>query len=166
MKASDLKGRAVITVSDATKVGQIDDVFFDASYRKVLGFGVKSGGMFRHMEAVPRANVTAVGTDAVTIPNPEAVNTPDRFPDLAGAPTLSAAKGTKVVTEGGELLGTIGELDLDDEARSVTSYILAVPLLDRLRHREPSFSADQVTSLGEGGIMVVSNVVAELVKEN
>lgn len=47
MKASDLKGRAVVTLTDAAKVGTIDDILFDAEYRAVLGFRVKRARLAR-----------------------------------------------------------------------------------------------------------------------
>jgi uncharacterized protein YrrD len=70
-------------------------------------------------------------------------------------------QGTKVVTEGGELLGTITHLELDDEARRVTAYRLAASLLDRVLLRAETFvEADEVLRLGEGGIMIVADAVA------
>lgn len=159
MKASDLKGRAVVTLSDAAKVGQIDDILFDAAYRRVLGFRVKKGA-FSKAEAFTRESVSGVGADAVTVSGPDAINQEERLADLAGAASLSQAQGTKVVTEGGELLGTISELELDDAARNVTSYTLSAPLWDRIRGNEPRIAADQVLRLGEGGIMIVPNAAA------
>ena len=163
MKATDLKGRAVVTLADAAKVGQVDDVLFDAAFRQVLGFRVKQG-TFSHTEAVTRANVAAVGADAPTVPSPAAINAEDRFAEIAGAATTTQAHGTKVITEGGDLLGTIAELELDDEARTVLSYTLAAPLLDKLRQRVPTFDAAQVLRLGEGGIMIVPDALAAEVR--
>ena len=163
VKASDLKGRAVVTLSDAIKVGRVTDVLFDAAYREVLGFRIKAG-TFSRLEAVTRANVTGVGHAAVTVRSPDVINVEERLSDLAGAVTLSRARGTKVVTEGGELLGTISEIELDDEARTVTAYRLAPRLGDRLRRREPRIEARQVLRLGEGGLMIVPNSVAERIR--
>lgn len=161
MKASDLKGRAVVTLSDAAKVGQVDDVLFDAEYRKVLGFRVKQGGLLARSEAVSRESVAGVGADALTVTSPEAINAEERFAGFVGAATLGQVKGTKVVTEGGDLLGSVDELELDDEARAVTAYTLAAPLLDRLRHNQPRIPAQDVLRLGEGGIMIVPNATGE-----
>jgi uncharacterized protein YrrD len=163
MKATDLKGRAVVTLSDAIKVGRVDDVLFDAEYREVLGFRIKTG-TFSRPEAVSRANVTGVGHAAVTVRSPDVINLEDRLIDLVGAATLRRARGTKVVTEGGELLGRIDEIELDDEARAVTAYTLAAPLWARLRRREPRIEAQQVLRLGEGGLMIVPNAVAESIR--
>jgi uncharacterized protein YrrD len=163
VKASDLKGLAVVTLSNAIKVGRVTDVLFDAAYREVLGFRIKAG-TFSRLEAVSRANVTGVGHAAVTVRSPDVINVEDRLRELAGAVPLSRARGTKVVTEGGELLGTIGEFELDDEARAVTAYRLAARLQDRLRRRELRIEARQVLRLGEGGLMIVPNAVAERVR--
>ena len=91
MKASDLKGRAVVTLSDAIKVGRVDDVLLDAGYREVLGFRIKAG-TFSRLEAVSRANVTGVGHAAVTVRSPDVINVEDRLSALAGAVPLSRGR--------------------------------------------------------------------------
>jgi uncharacterized protein YrrD len=161
MQASELKGRAVVVLSTAEKVGQVDDVLFDAQYREVLGLRVKKGGLFGKTEALPRDSVSAIGVDAVTVPSPEVINDQERFAQLTGAATLHQVEQTKVVSEGGELLGTIAHLLIDDDARKVTAYALTSSLRERvMRHEETSVKADEVLRLGEGGVMVVSNAVA------
>lgn len=160
MYASDLKGRAIVTLSNAEKVGTVDDVLFDTQYRQVLGLRVRKG-LLNHSEAVLREAVSAIGDDAITVPSPDALNEEKRFPELQRAASLEQVHNTKVVTEGGQLLGTVGDLEVDDEARTVISYALAAPLLDRLRHREAHISAHDVLQIGGGGIMTVKNSVAE-----
>src|SRR5687767_9707914 len=58
VKASELNGRAVLVLSQAAKVGHVDDILFDAPYRRVLGFRVKRGGLFGPREAVSRERVS------------------------------------------------------------------------------------------------------------
>ncbi|MGI9149592.1 MAG: PRC-barrel domain-containing protein [Chloroflexota bacterium] len=162
MQASELKGRAVVAVSNAEKIGQVVDVLFDAAFRQVLGFRVKKGGLLGKTEAVPRDSVNAIGADALTVATPDVINDQDRFAELAGAATLTQVEGTKVVTEGGELLGTIAHLEIDDDARKVRSYTLSASLLNRvMRQEDESVKADEVTRLGEGGIMVVADAVGK-----
>ncbi len=161
MEASELKGRGVVALSNAEKIGQVDDVLFDAEFRQVLGFRVKKGGLLGQTEALPRDSVTSIGADALTVPSPDAMNDQERFAVLAHAATLSQVERTKVVTEGGELLGTIAHLEIDDDARKVTAYALSSSLMERvMRHEEAFVKADEVIRLGEGGIMVVPNAVA------
>lgn len=165
MKASDLKGRAVLTLSDAAKIGQIDDVLFDSDYRNVLGFRVKQS-LFGKSDAVARDSVTGIGADAVTIASPDLLNEEGRIESLSISTSLSKVRGTKVVSEGGDLLGVVDEIELDDSALNVTAYILEAPLLDRLRHRAPRIDAAEVLRLGEGGLMIVPNSVADALKTN
>jgi uncharacterized protein YrrD len=160
MQASELKGRAVVVLANAEKVGQVEDILFDAPFRQVLGFRVKRGGLLGKTEAVPRESVTSIGSDALTVASPEMINDEERFAQLGGAATLGKVMGTKVVTEGGQLLGTISQLEIDDDARSVTSYVLSASLVDRvMRHDEEAVQAGEVVRLGEGGIMVVADAV-------
>ena len=59
------------------------------------------------------------------------------------------------------MLGTIAHLEIDDDAREVTAYVLSSSFRDRLmRHATESVKADEVLRLGEGGVMVVPNAVA------
>ena len=88
------------------------------------------------------------------------INDEERFADLAHASTANQAERTQVVTESGELLGTIAHLEIDDDARQVTAYTLSSSMMDRvMRHDTESVKADEVIRLGEGGIMVVPDAV-------
>ena len=59
MRADALKGRDVVALTTAEKIGQVDDVLFDPQYREVLGFRVKQGGLFGQTEALLRDAVKA-----------------------------------------------------------------------------------------------------------
>lgn len=160
MQANELKGRGVLALSNAEKIGQVEDVLFDAQFRQVLGFRVKRGGLFGKPQALLRDSVTSIGAAALTVQGPDVINDEERFADLADASTLSRVEGTQVVTESGELLGTIARLEVDDDARKVTAYTLSSSLRDRvMRHDTEAVKADEVIRLGEGGVMVVPNAV-------
>lgn len=160
IRASTIKGLAVLTLSDATKVGQVDDVLFDTEMRHVLGFRVGTG-RFKPAEAIARADVAAVGREAVTVAEPAAVNQEASLPALAQVQALGQATNTKVVSDGGDLLGTIADVELDDDVRVVTGYVLAGSVWERLRRQEPIISAQRIVRLGSDGIMVVPQDVAD-----
>lgn len=155
MNAKDLLGLAVITLSNAHKVGTVDEVLFDPEYRQVLAFRVKEGGLLRHDEAVPRGEVTAIGNDAITVSGPSSINRVDRYPALADARTLKDLLGMKVVSEQGTVLGTVGHAQLDAQARMVERYVLDTSLLERPRREEHAILPDQVVRLGQDNIMIV-----------
>ena len=160
MRADELKGRGVLALSNAEKIGQVEDVLFDAQFRQVLGFRVKRGGLFGKAQALLRDSVTSIGAAALTVQSPDVINDEERFTELGHASTLSQVERTQVVTEGGELLGTIAHLEVDDDARQVTAYALSSSFNDRVMgHDTESVRADQVIRLGEGAVMVVPNAV-------
>jgi uncharacterized protein YrrD len=163
MNASDLKGRAIVTLSDAAKVGQVDETLFDSQYRTVVGFRI-STGVFHPNEAVLRSQVSAIGADAITLPNPSALNHEDRFPELQNAVTLGRVVGSKMVTPGGELIGTVSAVTVDDQAQNVVGYTLATSILDRMRHGKPQIGVGEVTSVGADGIMLITESAADAVR--
>jgi uncharacterized protein YrrD len=155
MRARSLMGRAVVAISDAGKVGSVDDVLLDATARAVVAFNVKGRALSRGA-ALPRDEVAAVGPDAIMVPAPTALNEFKRLPALDGALRLRKLRGTRVVTEGGELRGTVSDLEIDGEARRVLSYVLRGSMTQRLGHSEPTIPAWQVTHRRDGGLMVVA----------
>lgn len=166
MNANDLRGRAVVTLTNATKVGEVDDVLFDPEYREILGFRIKtSGGLIKHREAVPRENLSAIGADALTVAGPDSINSEDRFDQLLGAVTLKQVDGTKVVTESGQLLGVVRAVEIDDAVQNVLGYVLSGSLWERVRHRQPYFAADKVLRVGDAGIMIVADATAQEIEQ-
>lgn len=66
MKFSELKGRAVINLEDARKLGTIEDLMVDAASHHIMSIKVRTG-MFHSPQVIPVADVKNVGSDAVTI---------------------------------------------------------------------------------------------------
>ena len=66
MKFSELKGRAVVNLEDARKIGTIDDLMVDAESHHIVGIKVRTG-IFHEPQIIPVADVKNVGGDAVTI---------------------------------------------------------------------------------------------------
>jgi len=161
MHISELKGIAIVTLADASKVGTIDDILFDAQYQTVLGFRVKQGGIFSGTVGLLRSSISAIGKDAVTIASADALNDESRLADLAATVSLQTIQGTKVVTESGDFIGTIYDIEVDEEIRQVTAYILDASFIDRIRHPAPQFTPDHVVQIGSGGIMTVNSGVVE-----
>lgn len=160
IRVHDLMGRAVVSMSNASKVGAVDDVLLDAGGRDVVAFRVKSGGPFHRGAALVREQVTAVGPDAIMLSTPTALNEFKRLPGLVDAVRFDKLRGTRVVTEGGELLGTVSDLDVDGEARHVLAYVLRGSVMQRLRHRQPTIPVWQVTHRSNRGLIVVGENAA------
>jgi sporulation protein YlmC with PRC-barrel domain len=60
MKFSELKGRAVVNLEDAKKLGTIEDLMVDAESHHIVSIKVRTG-MFHAPQVIPVADVTNVG---------------------------------------------------------------------------------------------------------
>src|SRR5512132_2953851 len=66
MKFSELKGRAVVNLEDARKIGTVEDLMVEPESHHIVSVKVRTG-MFHAAQVIPVADVKNVGGDAVTI---------------------------------------------------------------------------------------------------
>ncbi len=120
MKFSELKGRAVINVEDAEKIGEVENLLLDPGSRKVIGWKVKTAGLFSTPISVTAQQIINIGPDAVTIKidtaKPlETKNEPETV-------ELTAIMGNKVVTDAGVLVGEVHDVLVDPVSGAITGY--------------------------------------------
>lgn len=126
LRASDLRGRAVVDVDSASKLGEIDDVLLDVGGRRLAALLVSKGptilGGGQH-SAVPAEAIFAIGPDAVTVRG-SAIRS---VVPGESATRLSQITGRKVVTESGRYLGTFSDALLDPSGQHLAGFPLAPP---------------------------------------
>jgi len=122
LKWSELKGRAVIDIMTAKRVGSVEDLVLDQQTYQINGLKFKSG-LFSATQTVPVEAIKGVGDDAVTLQVEKellpASPTEQPPPDL---PTLSRIIGNSVVTEGGKHIGEISNVRLSLQPLAITGY--------------------------------------------
>ena len=162
--AHELKGRDVMTIADARRIGKVDGVLFDRDWTRIVAFRVRRR-LSSHRMTVARDDVTAVGPDAIMVPAPDLLDNTARRDELAHTVKLDKVHHIRVVTKGGRELGKVGGLEVDRDARYVTSYVLRGSFRQRLRHRSPAIPVRQVVHLGDRGLMVVEDEAAAVLGE-
>src|SRR5438105_10507288 len=94
MKFSELKGRAVVNLEEARKIGEVDDLLFEPDGHRIVSLKVKTG-LFGAGQVVSTDDVKNIGADAVTVSGgadlarvtPDtAVSGPDPGPSSPGLP--------------------------------------------------------------------------------
>jgi sporulation protein YlmC with PRC-barrel domain len=93
MKYSELKGRAVINLEDASKIGEVEDLLVEPGSHRIAGIKVKAG-LFSPVQHVPAADIRSVGPDAVTV----SVGTPP--PSTPAGPPVDVADTGEGATPG------------------------------------------------------------------
>ena len=120
MKFSELKGRALINVEDAVKIGEVENLLLEPTSRRVLGWKVKTAGLFSAPLIVNVSQIINIGPDAVTIKVDPAQS--DKAKSEQETVDLTAILGNKVVTDAGVLVGEVRDVLLDPVSGSVTGY--------------------------------------------
>ncbi len=112
MDADTLKGKAVVSVAEAAKLGYVEDILFDVRGLQAAALQVRGSD---HTFVIPFARIKHVGPDAVTVDSSQVTQAVSKGDTFSALPGLGALKKLKVVDEAGTFLGTVAGLDLDPE---------------------------------------------------
>ena len=117
MNAQALKGMAIVSLQEGTKLGQIDQPLFDMATRQLGALQVSgAAGNF----IVPFSQIHQIGSDAVTVTSSQVTQTPSTGSALGELVSLHDLGKLKIVDETGTFLGTIHDVDVDVVSGKVT----------------------------------------------
>lgn len=127
VRAGDVIGMPVVTLDEATIVGEVRDVLFDPGEARVAGFTLRGRGLLSPplLGLLPGADVRALGQDAVMIESESAVIR-DKQRIREHVPKKREAPGSEVVTDDGEPVGTVSDivLEIGDDGMTVVGYCI------------------------------------------
>lgn len=164
MRAQDLKGKTVIALREAERLGEVDDVALDLERQRVAGFWLGSGGILNTGlgRFIPAEAIHSIGEDAITVDltveSLEARALGDE-PEAGGGPIasewprLGELMGARVVTESGNLLGEVKEIEFDPNTLNFEGFHLATKGRG-WRSEEHLLPATSVISQGDQLLMV------------
>ncbi len=168
-KWTDLKDLAVVAIANGSKVGTLEDFYFDPSVNaeanSIRGFRVKTG-MFSH-RVLPASAINAIGTDAVTIDDEEMLHHEKEEAEFSTLPLGQSLLSYKVMSEGGTLIGTIGNMLLDittPNALHIYAFELSGGLRSRISGHYSTFYAQQVVRYGQDVLVIPDAVGTELAR--
>jgi sporulation protein YlmC with PRC-barrel domain len=128
IRANDLRGRAVVELDAAEKLGEVADVLLDLDARRLGGLVVSLSTSFianRHPFFLPCAAIHAIGPDAVTTRRYHA--TAEEASELASLPHLSQLLGRKIINHSGALLGTLADVLIVATDRHLAGFAFDPP---------------------------------------
>jgi uncharacterized protein YrrD len=160
-KWSALRGRAVVTLSDGKKIGSCDDFYFETQTQRIYALRVKTG-LLSH-KVIPVASINAIGQDAITIPNEEAMRNESDDARIGTLISGVALHQYRVMSTGGTLVGTLRNVLLDTSTPNglrVAAFELSGGLREQLSGKYPTFAASQVVSYGRD-VLVIPDEVAQ-----
>jgi uncharacterized protein YrrD len=126
LRAGTLEGLPVVTLA-GERVAEIKDVVFDSGRGRLVGFTLRSPGLFsraRH-DTLPWTAVRGLGGDAVMVADEDALGHVDSLAG-EGLPDDRDVLGNRVLTDTGVEIGTVVDVILDaDRVADVVGYEVA-----------------------------------------
>lgn len=145
MDAHTLKGMAIVSVQEGTKLGYVEQPLLDLTARKVVALHVRGpSGAF----IVPFDAVASVGTDAITVASSQATQTPSAGSATDGPRDLDALRKLKIVDHAGTLLGTISRVEVDPASGEITQLTAHKGGMLGMGGRTTSIDARAIVSVG------------------
>jgi len=120
MLYTQVKGRKVVSTGTAETVGRVADLVIDPRSRTVVAVTLRRSG---HADTVLWSDITAFGTDAVTVPDGQVVKDANHaVKELSGK--AHDVLGKRVLTTLGEALGSVSDVEFDPESGAVNALVL------------------------------------------
>ena len=150
MDVDKLKGMAIVSVNEGSKLGTISGALFDSASLRLTALDAKGdGGRF----IVPLGQVKAFGADAVTVES-SAVTQMSTEGGTTTEVALDTLRKRKVVDEAGSLLGTLHTLDIEPTSGDVSSIVVHKGGLLGLGGSSTTIPAMAIKSIGHDLITV------------
>jgi uncharacterized protein YrrD len=150
--ANEFLSMPVITTAHGREVGRVRDIIFDPDQQLLLGFMVAPTRDSERDMFLGQPFVRGIGRDAVTIDNENSLQ------PLATAPRARQVidsgihlKGANVLTMGGDTLGRVHQVLVDDDGHIAAYTTNNGPLS---RSPRAQIAPEQVVRIGEHTIIV------------
>ena len=110
MRTKELQGKAVVSLTDASKLGYVDDLLFDTGGLRLVAFEMSMTGQ---RALLPFSEVRSIGKDAITVPSSQVTQAATSGSPLLRLARLADLTKLKVVDEDGTFVGNVTELEID-----------------------------------------------------
>jgi uncharacterized protein YrrD len=161
VKYSDFKGKPVVDVATAEKLGSVSDLYINLQQQRVVGLQVNLPGLFSRDRALLWNDLQSIGENAVTVPSADLVRNVKAVPLVNDLAQTSDIVGDKIMTESGSDIGTAADIEIDAKTGSITSYVLRSGFLEGLQRREQLIPASWVKRIGKKLIVVQDQATSE-----
>lgn len=160
-KWSQLRGLAVVGLTEGKKVGTCDDFYFTPTTQNIYALSIKTGLLGHKVLLV--ANIDGIGQHAITTASEGSLQSESDDEHIMALPLGQSLRSYKIMSASGTIVGTVGDVLIDTStprALRISAFELTGGLLERISGRYPTFPAAQVTSWGQD-VLVIPDQVAQ-----
>ena len=154
-----LIGREVISLETANKLGRVADLLVDTLAGQLAGFSIRRPDNSIALASV--LDVHGIGPDAVVVENDQTLVLVDASPLNALPRAKDDLIGVKVMTDGGQHIGSISNVFLCVDKQPTFIYEVRSSFFDALLGRAWYFAASLGCALSEDGASLVVSAGSE-----
>lgn len=162
-KWSDIQGLAAVTIDSGSKVGTVDNFYFDPSNGAIPAFVIKTGTLSHGV--LPTTEISAIGLDALTYRHEQPVTKKQQEEALSRTLYGRDLLDYRVMSENGDVIGKIGNLILDVSQPSAIRLVaieLSGGLREHLKGTYPTIAFNQILSFGQDVVVIPKTVALTL----
>lgn len=165
-RARDIIGLPVVTFNRGSKIYDVADMILDPARPQVLALLVEEKAWFHSAKVIPFGYVSAIGPDAVVIPDAKAVVDLDRLKDkdLRALNNDQIVRGLRILTDDGRRLGTVNDMLIDSKTGEIKGYFMSIGRVLNVTQGERYLPADSVISVGRR-VLYVSGETGRMLDE-
>ena len=161
MKTSaEILGLPVISITEGRELGMSKTLLIDAKNGAVAAITIEDDDWYRGVKLIPFESVIAVGADAITITNSENILTLEDAVDFENLLDENVRIiGTKAITKGGTIQGSVSEIYIGDDGKVVQCEISDPQgnFLDNISSEQISIFGKQVTVIDSGSVAATAS---------
>ena len=163
-KGHSITGLQVLALDNAADLGHVLDLVFDHDADECLGIVLREQSMFHAAQVVPWSDIRVIGKDAVMVESEHSVMAPGddaRFRAVMERDTHLS--GTKIITDGGDALGSFADVYLDENTGRVIGYETSGGLVSDTMSGKRYIPAEKTGDLHVGDdVLMVAPQTAEM----
>lgn len=145
MDAERIKGMAIVSMSEASRLGAVTDILFEAAPLRVAALqGASDAADFE----IPFSAVRSIGADAVIVESSQVTQMASGGTSIAGLMGLALVQRLKVVDDAGTFLGTVHGVAVDPATGAVLELIARKGGVLGMGRNEMTIPASSIRTVG------------------
>lgn len=145
----------IISLDEGLQVGSVRGLIVNPEKMEIAAIVIDQRGWFREQKIIPYSKVRSVGSDAITIDQSSNVQKPVNLPEILKLVKERANPiGSRVIAEGGLVLGLVDEYYIDESTGKIVSLEISGKFLESLFKGKGLLSTEHVRTMGLHAIVV------------
>ena len=157
-KSNELVDLSVVSIEDGAEIGKVKALVIDPKKSEITALVIRDDLWYKEAKIISYALIYGIGEYAITIENTSVVVSLSSIPEIERLlQARFAAKGCKVITKMGRLIGELKEYFIDTRNGRIIAYEISPQYIEG-ESEQVIVPAQAVITIGKDVIIVVDNV--------